>query len=184
MEVQEQDTRKKRPQLSPIFIFIVFLGLAAFFLCLASEFQKAKGKYLKWDGESCYLPESQAFRFGTAALVCVSVGQIIGNVVICKGFLKTNKKETAPFRVFLLLFSWVNFAVAAMLIIIGASMNREQKYGKGWLNGECYLVKDGLFASSGVLCVSALGAVLGAFASNVKSSLQVDTQNKILTHNV
>lgn len=42
MEVQEQDTRKKRPQLSPIFIFIVFLGLAAFFLCLASEFQKAK----------------------------------------------------------------------------------------------------------------------------------------------
>lgn len=71
-----------------------------------------------------------------------------------------------------------------MMIIVGASMNREQKYGKGWLNGECYLVKDGLFASSGVLCVSALGAVLGAFASNVKSSLQVDTQNKILTHNV
>ncbi|XP_018449418.1 protein MODIFYING WALL LIGNIN-1 [Raphanus sativus] len=184
MEVQEQDSRKKRPDFSPIFIFIVFLGLAAFFLCLASEFQKAKGKDLKWDGESCYLPESHAFRFGTAALVCVSVAQIIGNVVICKGFLKTNKKETTPFLAFLLLFSWVNFAVVAMLIIVGVSMNSEQKYGKGWLNGECYLVKDGLFASSGVLCVTALGAVLGTFASNVKPSLQVDTQNKIHTHNV
>ncbi|CAN7030927.1 hypothetical protein IGI04_030558 [Brassica rapa subsp. trilocularis] len=184
MEVQEQDTRKKRPEFSPIFIFIVFLGLFAFFLCLASEFQKAKGKDLKWDGESCYLPESHAFKFGTAALVCVSVAQIIGNVVICRGFLKTHKTETTPFCLFLLLFSWVNFAVAVMLTTVGASMNREQIYGKGWLNGECYLVKDGLFASSGVLCVSALGAVLGAFASNVKSSSQVDTRNKILTHNV
>lgn len=71
-----------------------------------------------------------------------------------------------------------------MLIIVGVSMNSEQKYGKGWLNGECYLVKDGLFASSGVLCVTALGAVLGTFASNVKPSSQVDTQNKIHTHNV
>uniref|UniRef100_A0A1J3H1Z8 Uncharacterized protein n=2 Tax=Noccaea caerulescens TaxID=107243 RepID=A0A1J3H1Z8_NOCCA len=184
MEVQEQYTWKRRPEFSLVFIFIFLFGLAAFSLCLASEFQKAKGKDLKWDGESCYLPENHAFGLGTAALVCVSVAQIIGNVVICRGFLKTNKTGTTPFCVCLLLFSWINFAVAITLISIGASINREQRYGKGWLNRECYLVKDGVFAASGVLCVTSLAAVLGAFASNVKPSLQVETINKIHTNNV
>ncbi|CAH2034765.1 unnamed protein product [Thlaspi arvense] len=185
MEVQEQDTRNRRPELSLVFIFITFFGIAAFFLCLASEFQKAKGKDLKWDGESCYLPESHALGLGTAALVCVSIAQIIGNVVICRGFLnKTAKTGTIPFCVFLLLFSWANFAVAVTLMSVGASMNREQRYGKGWLNGECYLVKDGVFAASGVLCITTLAAVLGAFASHGKPSLHVETQNKTHTHNV
>ncbi|ESQ33664.1 hypothetical protein EUTSA_v10008873mg [Eutrema salsugineum] len=185
MKVLEQDhTRNRRPKFSLVFIFIFFFGLAAFFFCLASEFHKAKGKDLKWDGESCYLPGRHAFGLGTAALVCVSVAQIIGNVVICRGFLKTEETETSSFCILLMLFSWANFAVAVTLISVGVSMNREQRYGKGWLNGECYLVKDGVFAASGVLCVTTLGAVLGAFASNVKPSLQVETQNKSHTHNV
>ncbi|KAF8052241.1 hypothetical protein N665_1583s0003 [Sinapis alba] len=130
-----------------------------------------------WDGKSCYLPESHAFRSGTAALVCVLVAQTIENAMICRSFLKTNRNETTPFCVFLLM---VNFVVAAMLISVGASMNKEHICQ--WLDD--YLVKDGMFASSGILCVSGLGAVLGAFASNAKSSLQVDPQNKIRTHNV
>lgn len=82
------------------------------------------------------------------------------------------------------IYGRVNFAVAVMLISVGASMNREQRYGKGWLNRECYLVKDGVFAASGVLCITSLAAILGAFASKVKSSLQVETQDKRNTHNV
>ncbi|KFK44948.1 hypothetical protein AALP_AA1G323500 [Arabis alpina] len=184
MEVQEQDTRNRRTKFSIAFIFIFLFGLAAFFLCLVSEFQTAKGKDLKWDGESCYLPETHAFGLGTAALICLSVAQIIGNVLICKGFLRTKKTETTPFGVFLLLFSWVNFAVAVTLISVGASMNREQRYGKGWLNRECYLVKNGVFAVSGVLCVTTLAAIFGAFAFKGKPLVQVETQNKIHTQNV
>ncbi|KAL1204956.1 Protein MODIFYING WALL LIGNIN-1 [Cardamine amara subsp. amara] len=172
MEVQEQNSQNGRPNFSLFFMFIVLFGLAAFVLCLSSEFQKAKGKDLKWDGESCYLPENHAFGLGIAALVCVSVAQIVGNIVLCRGFSKTKKTETTPFCVVLLLFSWVNYAVAVTLISVGASMNREQRYGKGWLNRECYLVKDGVFAASGVLCVTTLAAILGAFASKVKPSLQ------------
>ncbi|CAN8290487.1 unnamed protein product [Cochlearia groenlandica] len=184
MEVQEQDSRIRRPEFSLILAFVCFFGLTAFFLCLASEFQKAKGKYLKWDGESCYLPGNHAFALGIAALVCVSVAQIIGNVLICRGFLKKDKTQTTTVCVFLLLFSWVNFAIAVTLISVGASMSREQRYGEGWLNRECYIVKDGVFAVSGVLCVTTVAAVIGAFASNVKPSLQVETQNKISSYNV
>ncbi|CAL9217006.1 unnamed protein product [Arabidopsis halleri] len=178
MEVQEQDNRNGRPNFSLFFMFIFLFGLAAFFLCLLAEFQKAKGKDLKWDGESCYLPENHAFGLGIAALVCVSVAQIVGNVVICRGFLKTNKTGMTLFCIILVLFSWVNFAVAVILISVGASMNREQRYGKGWLNRECYLVKDGVFAASGFLCVTTLAAILGAFAFKVKPSLQVETHDK------
>ncbi|CAE5959327.1 unnamed protein product [Arabidopsis arenosa] len=158
MEVQEQDNRNGRPKFSLFFMFIFLFGLAAFFLCLSAEFQKAKGKDLKWDGESCYLPENRAFGLGIAALVCVFVAQIVGNVVICR--------------------------VAVTLISVGASMNREQRYGKGWLNRECYLVKDGVFAASGFLCVMTLAAILGAFAFKVKPSLQVATHDKHHTQNV
>ncbi|KAL9307943.1 hypothetical protein AtEden1_Chr1g0034831 [Arabidopsis thaliana] len=183
MEVEEQDNRDGRPKSFLFFMFIFLFGLAAFFLCLSAEFQKAKallrahvflkGKDLKWDGESCYLPENRAFGLGIAALVCVSVAQIVGNVVICRGFLKTDKTGTTLFCIILLLFSWVNFSVAVTLISVGASMNREQIYGKGWLNRECYLVKDGVFAASGFLSVTTMAAILGAFAFKVKPSLQV-----------
>ncbi|XP_019097364.1 PREDICTED: uncharacterized protein LOC104777198 isoform X2 [Camelina sativa] len=143
-----------------------------------------KGKDLKWDGESCYLPENHAFGLGIAALVCVSVAQIVGNVVVCRGFLKTDKTGTTPLCIILLLISWVIFAVAVTLISVGASMNIEQRYGKGWLNRECYLVKDGVFAGSGVLCVTTLVAILGAFASKAKPSVQGETQDKRHTQNV
>ncbi|XP_023645429.1 uncharacterized protein LOC17900229 isoform X2 [Capsella rubella] len=143
-----------------------------------------KGKDLKWDGESCYLPEYRAFGLGVAALVCVSVAQIVGNVLICRGFLKTDKTGTTPLCIILMLFSWVSFAVAVTLISVGASMNREQRYGKGWLNRECYLVKDGVFAASGVLCVMTLAAILGAFASIAKPSVHVETQDKRHNQNV
>ncbi|KAG7598915.1 hypothetical protein ISN44_As06g031240 [Arabidopsis suecica] len=105
MEVQEQDNRNGRPKFSLFFMFIFLFGLAAFFLCLSAEFQKAKGKDLKWDGESCYLPENRAFGLGIAALVCIFVAQIVGNVVICRGYLKTDKAGTALFCIILLLFS-------------------------------------------------------------------------------
>lgn len=38
-------------------------------------------------------------------------------------------------------------------------MSRDQGYGEGWLDEDCYLVKDGVFAASGCLAVLGLGAL-------------------------
>nr|BAC42281.1 unknown protein [Arabidopsis thaliana] len=42
MEIQKQDNRDGRPKSFLFFMFIFLFGLAAFFLCLSAEFQKAK----------------------------------------------------------------------------------------------------------------------------------------------
>ncbi|WOK95508.1 hypothetical protein Cni_G04215 [Canna indica] len=39
-------------------------------------------------------------------------------------------------------------------------MNGGQAYGKGWMNGDCYVVHDGVFAGAAVLVVSMVALVL------------------------
>ncbi|XP_010540707.1 PREDICTED: uncharacterized protein LOC104814387 [Tarenaya hassleriana] len=168
--------------------FIFLLGFSAFVLCLFAEFHKAKRKDLKWDGEFCYLPGTHAFRLGIAALICVSVAQTVGNVEICRVLCRRDKTgsaaiKTPPFCRFLFFFSWISFAVAFALLATAASMNKEQRYGQGWLKRECYIVKNGVFSASSVLIVVTLAAVFGAAAFSVKP-LQVETQEKLHTHTV
>lgn len=43
-------------------------------------------------------------------------------------------------------------------------MSRGQPFGEGWLDGECYLVKDGIYVGSAVLGLLALGSNLGSAA--------------------
>lgn len=38
-------------------------------------------------------------------------------------------------------------------------MSRAQPYREGWLEEDCYLVKDGVFAASGCLAILGLGAL-------------------------
>ncbi|KAE8661919.1 decapping 5-like protein-like [Hibiscus syriacus] len=58
----------------------------------------------------------------------------------------------------------VSFGVAVILMSVATSMSRKQGYGEGWLEGECYIVKGGVFISSGLLSLAALLALLGAAA--------------------
>lgn len=41
-------------------------------------------------------------------------------------------------------------------------MNQSQAFGEGWLDGECYLVKDGVYVGSVLLTSLALGSSLGS----------------------
>ncbi|XP_010676699.1 protein MODIFYING WALL LIGNIN-1 isoform X2 [Beta vulgaris subsp. vulgaris] len=73
---------------SLILCIVLSLALLAFVFCILAEFKKSKAKDVKLDGRLCQLPESEAFWFGIAALICISTAQIIGNsmsfVVYCQ----------------------------------------------------------------------------------------------------
>ncbi|CAN1139302.1 Protein MODIFYING WALL LIGNIN-1 [Linum perenne] len=112
-------------------------------------------KDVKLQNELCDLPQSHAFGFGVAALVCLVITHTVSTLVICINFSssstdKNNKKPTIP-AVLLLLLSWVSFGLAAVLLAGATSMNGRQPYGDGWVDGKCYVVKDGIYAVSGVL---------------------------------
>uniref|UniRef100_A0A2C9UHF5 Uncharacterized protein n=1 Tax=Manihot esculenta TaxID=3983 RepID=A0A2C9UHF5_MANES len=69
-----------------IFSIVVSLGLVSFTSCIIAETKKAKKEEVKLDNELCYLPESRAFSYGIAAVVCLVIAQIIANLVICSNF--------------------------------------------------------------------------------------------------
>lgn len=71
----------------------------------------------------------------------------------------------------------VSFGMAAILISSAASMSRSQAYGEGWLDEECYLVKDGIFVASAALALLATISTLASIAVNFKSQQQYNNNN-------
>lgn len=143
---------------------VMVLGLAAFSCCLAAEFSKSKAKDMEIDGSLCYLPRSSAFGLGIAAIVCLSVAQIAGTTVAAARLFsgaKSKRRSKLLLPILLLVLSWISFGLAATLLGTGTSMNDRQLYGRGWLNAECYLVKDGVFIGSAVLTVATIVFILG-----------------------
>ncbi|KAF8051361.1 hypothetical protein N665_1739s0001, partial [Sinapis alba] len=121
---------------------------------------------IRWDTErNCYIPGSHAFWLGTAALFCFCIAQIVGNLVVFQNHKTRIKREdghkitnlTLP--TVLLILSWSNFVVVVLILSTAISMSRAQPYGKGWLEEDCYLVKDGVFTASGCLSILGLGAL-------------------------
>lgn len=52
-----------------------------------------------------------------------------------------------------LLVGRVCFGLAMILLGTGTSMNNWQRYGEGWLDGECYLVRTGVYLGVAALVV-------------------------------
>lgn len=73
----------------------------------------------------------------------------------------------------------VSFLIAVALISAATSMNREQRYGKGWLNGDCYTVKDGVYIGSAVLALVAICCILGSASSIRTSSKRPVEQDRV-----
>ncbi|XVE99985.1 hypothetical protein REPUB_Repub03eG0247200 [Reevesia pubescens] len=168
-----------------IFSVIASLGLVSFSSCLVAEAKRPKKGDLKFDGKLCFLPASHVFGFGIAALICLSIAQIIGNVVVyanCWLRGKARKAKKPILTVILLAFSWISFGVAVILISAATSMSRTQPYGEGWLDGECYIVRGGVYIISGVLSLAAVLALLGAAAIMLTSN-QVDQAQKVYAQN-
>ncbi|KAG6405941.1 hypothetical protein SASPL_133535 [Salvia splendens] len=137
-------------------------------LCFTAEFKKSKKNDLRFNEKLCHLPQSSIFGLGIAALISLTLSQIIGSYFICRKLHSSHNKSTVKkrlsFSCILMVFSWMSFAVAAVLIGGATSMSRSQPYGEGWLDGECYLVKDGVYIGSALLSLAALGLTLGSAA--------------------
>lgn len=74
----------------------------------------------------------------------------------------------------------ISFGVAVILISAATSMSRSQQLGQGWLDGQCYLVKDGVYLGSAMLVLTALGSTLGS-ATIVVRQRQAEENRKIHT---
>ncbi|XP_048230860.1 protein MODIFYING WALL LIGNIN-1-like isoform X2 [Ricinus communis] len=117
----------------------------------------------------------EALGFGIAALACLIVAQTIGNVVICCNLClrkdgDTCKARKAKTATAFLVLSWVSFGAAAILLSTATSMGREQEYGKGWLDQECYLVKDGVYFGSGFLVLLSIAATLVSVLFSIRKT--------------
>ncbi|XP_061363338.1 protein MODIFYING WALL LIGNIN-2-like [Gastrolobium bilobum] len=155
-----------RCKFTVIFIIIsLSLGLISFILCIAAEIKRNKEEDLRWNGKLCSLPTSQAFGLGIAALVSFFFAQIIGNSILLKNCY-SHSKITAIAKI-LFLISWLSFGFAVILLIAATSMSRRQPYSIGWLNGECYLVKEGTYAGSAILVLITVGSINGSTFSSI-----------------
>ncbi|GJM86555.1 hypothetical protein PR202_ga02424 [Eleusine coracana subsp. coracana] len=146
---------------------VALLSAAAFACSLAAEFRKVKGKDMKVDGSLCSLPRSSAFELGVAAIAFLFVAQLVGTSAAVTAAGAANKpKKSAAARgrvafVALLVLSWVSFAVAVILLATAASMNRGQRYGRGWMDGDCYVARTGVFGGAAALVVVTALITLG-----------------------
>ncbi|XP_057965196.1 protein MODIFYING WALL LIGNIN-1-like [Malania oleifera] len=147
---------------------MLFLASVAVASCVAAEFKRTKKEDIKLDGKLCSLPGSNAFGLGVAALICVSIAQVVGNLVICRHFCLgkngriCNRRRTRISNAALLAVSWMSYGVTVVLVGTASSMNRRQAYGEGWVEGECYAVRDGVFVGSAVLVLVAVSTTLAA----------------------
>lgn len=165
---------------SLILFIVISLALLASVFCILAEFNKSKAKDVKLDGRLCELPESEAFLFGTAALICLSIAQIIGNSIVFVGYCPDSKErrsccqsKTPTIASILLVISWLNVGTSIILLSTATSMNKKQPYGKGWLGGECYIVKDGVFVGAAVLVLVSLGCNLASAVAALRKRYQV-----------
>jgi hypothetical protein len=63
----------------------------------------------------------------------------------------------------------LSFGIVVILLIAATSMSRKQLYGKGWLNGECYIVKGGTYSGSAILILT-ICTLNGSVFSKLKYS--------------
>ncbi|XP_006647754.1 protein MODIFYING WALL LIGNIN-1 [Oryza brachyantha] len=155
---------------------VVLLSATAFSCSLAAEFRKVKEKDMKLDGSLCSLPKSSAFELGVAAIAFLSVAQLVGTTAAATTMCaasKRSKSSTAKRRaasVAILVLSWVSFALAVVLLATAASMNHGQRYGRGWMDGDCYVARNGVFGGAAALVVVTALLILGLTSAAKPSS--------------
>ncbi|XP_021684461.1 protein MODIFYING WALL LIGNIN-2 [Hevea brasiliensis] len=172
-----------------IFSIVVSLGIVSFVSCVIAESKKIKKEEVKLDSKLCYLPESRAFSFGFAALICLVVAQIIANLVICSHFWlrkdgdSSKAKKPMIIASAFLVLSWISFGLAVISLSTATSMSRKQFYGKGWLDQKCYLPKDGVFIWSGCLVLISIAGTIGTFLFTI-SKVQVEQARRVHAQHV
>ncbi|XP_043695578.1 protein MODIFYING WALL LIGNIN-1-like [Telopea speciosissima] len=168
-------------------IIIIALGLVSFSACIAAEFKRTRLKDMKLDGELCFLPRSPASGLGLLALICLLVAQIIGNLLIGSQFCLKEKKtsdQAKKHRIVIIpvVLSWISSGLSIILLGTATTMSQRQPYGKGWLDGECYFVKRGVYSGSGALVLVTESLILGSVFTITKTRhwrKQVEQEKKV-----
>ncbi|KAI7986648.1 Protein MODIFYING WALL LIGNIN-1 [Camellia lanceoleosa] len=73
---------------------------------------------------------------------------------------------------------WFSFGIAIVLISAATSMNTRQRYGEGWLDGECYIVKDGVYIGSAILVFVSIGLIIVSDIMTTRKN-QVEEEYKV-----
>ncbi|XP_075508463.1 protein MODIFYING WALL LIGNIN-2-like isoform X3 [Primulina tabacum] len=141
----------------------VAFGLVSFTLCLAAEFKKSKKEDLRLEGKLCYLPRSAGVELGVMGLIFLVATQVTANLLlISRKFCSAEDITSCKLRMPILSCALLILSCAA------TSMSRSQQLGQGWLDGKCYLVKDGVYLGSAMLVLMALGSTLSSAAIVVR----------------
>ncbi|KAL1532295.1 protein MODIFYING WALL LIGNIN-1-like [Salvia divinorum] len=156
------------------------IALVSFALCLAAELKKTKIDDLVLDGKLCYLPRSASFELGITGLICLSITQVAGSLFVYREVSSRERGGSFTVTRSLLVLSWIGFGVAVVLLSAASSMNQSQAFGEGWLDGECYLVKDGVYIGSATLTLLALGSALGSGIVAVRKNKAEETQGSLV----
>lgn len=136
------------------------------------------------EGKLCYLPRSAAAELGVVGLIFLIVTQVTANLLlISRKLCSTEDITSCKFRMptlscALLILSWISFGIAVILIGAATSMSRSQQLGQGWLDGQCYVVKDGVYLGSAILVLTAMGSTLGSATIGVRRRL-VEENRKV-----
>ncbi|WVZ74042.1 hypothetical protein U9M48_022272 [Paspalum notatum var. saurae] len=161
---------------------VAVLSSTAFSCSLAAEFRKVKEKDMKLDGSLCSLPKTSAFELGVAAIAFLFVAQLVGTTAAVTSVRAAKPQKISSAArgrlvfVALLALSWLSFAVAVTLLATAASMNHGQRYGRGWMDGDCYVARNGVFGGAAFLVLVTALTTLGlTFATEPASAAVVTT---------
>ncbi|KAF8729738.1 hypothetical protein HU200_017705 [Digitaria exilis] len=162
---------------------VALLSATAFSCSLAAEFHKVKEKDMKLDGSLCSLPRSSAFELGVSAIAFLFVAQLVGTTAsVTTAYAGGKPKKIAAAArgriafIALLSLSWLSFAVAVILLATAASMNNGQRYGRGWMDGDCYVARNGVFGGAAALVVVTALITLGlTFATEPTAAAMAST---------
>ncbi|XXG66711.1 hypothetical protein AAC387_Pa06g0234 [Persea americana] len=171
---------------------ILLLGLIGVSTSIAAEFKRTKARDLKLDGNLCSLPGSPAFGLGITALICLLAAQILGTCVggssFCCSLLHKKKKlhnditaKIGTFATILLVLSWITFGLAILLLGVATSMNKRQPYGEGWLKGDCYVVKGGVYIGAAMLGLVAVVFLLSFLSTMADQGLVQSEPGQVYT---
>ncbi|TKY71579.1 hypothetical protein E2542_SST00311 [Spatholobus suberectus] len=132
-------------------ILVMVLDIVAGILGIQAEIAQNKEKHMRvWIFE-CRYPSYHAFKVGLAAATLLALAHVIANLLggwICVWSKEQFHSATAnrKLAVAFLIFSWIVFAVAFSMLIIGALANSRSR------KSNCAMLSHRFLSIGGILC--------------------------------
>lgn len=108
--------------------------------------------------------QDSSHRFLGSVMVSIATNRLFISTILLKQLLQLMVVNTAT-------YCRISFGLAAIFLGTASSMNGRQPYGRGWLRGECYVVKDGIYAGAAVLAAATVVLIVGFISSTTADRL-------------